>query len=186
VGAIDMKVRDAMRKLIGVGVGTVVLLVVIAAMQSAQSSAAEGTLTTADHQEIRNLYNRYNHYIDSAKDEGFAYARLFTEDAIFETTVVGTHTGRDELAKLARGAGSSTEVSPVHHAFNIVIDPSPEGAVGSAYYGIIVAPHDAGEESTARSWGVYTDRLVKTADGWRFKHRKFTPAGSPPPEGYPH
>jgi hypothetical protein len=28
---------------------------------------------------------------------------------------------------------------------------------------------------------MYNDRFVKTADGWRFKHRKFIPAGTAVP-----
>ena len=164
-------------------VGIVPLLVAITAMRSEPSSAAEGTLTTADYVEIRQLYNRYNHHIDNAKDDGYAYARLFTEDGVFETNIaVGTRTGHDELAALARQVGSSTKVNPAHIAFNIVIDPSPEGAVGSAYYGIIVRPHEEGQEATGRSWGIYNDRLVKTADGWRFKYRKYTPGGWEHPE----
>lgn len=167
-----------MRKLIGGVVGFVALVVVVVAMSWEPSSAVERTLTTADYVEIRELYNRYNHYIDNVKDNGHAFARLFTEDGVFETNIaVGTRRGHDELAKLAREVGSSTKVSPGHLVFNIVIDPSPEGAVGSAYYGILMRPHEEGKEVTARSWGIYTDRLVKTASGWRFKYRKYTPAG---------
>ena len=106
-----------------------------------------------------------------------------SEDGVFETNIaVGTRRGHDELAALARQVGSSTKVSPAHIAFNIVIDPSPEGAVGSAYYGIIVRPHEEGQEATGRSWGIYNDRLVKTTDGWRFKYRKYTPGGWEHPE----
>ena len=172
-----------MRKLIGVVVGMVALLVVVAGMLSEPSSAVQGTLTTADRVEIRNLYNRYNHYIDNVKDNGDAFARIFTEDAVFETNnAVGTRTGHDELASLAREVGSATQVSPTHLVWNIVIDPSPEGAIGSAYYGVTVRPHEEGATATATAWGVYTDRLVKTADGWKFKYRKYTPSGWDHPE----
>ena len=67
-------------------VGIVALLVAITAMRSEPSSAAAGTLTTADYVEIRQLYNRYNHHIDNAKDDGYAYARLFTEDGVSKPT----------------------------------------------------------------------------------------------------
>ena len=175
--------RDVMRKLIGVVAGIVALLLVVAGMLSEPSSAVEGTLTTADRVEIRDLYNRYNHYIDNVKDNGDAFAGLFTEDAVFETNIaVGTRTGHDELARLAREVGSSTKVSPGHLVYNIVIDPSPEGAVGSAYYGVTVRPHEEGNEARGWGWGIYTDRLVKTADGWRFKYRKYTPSGWDHPE----
>ena len=172
-----------MSKLIGVVVGIVVLMVGVAGLLSEPSSAVEGTLTTADRVEIRDLYNRYNHYIDSGKDDGYAYAGIFTEDGVFETNWgdIGTKTGREELAELARNNGPAT-VSPVHLTWNIVIDPSPEGAIGSAYFGVTVPPHEEGEEVTGTAWGIYTDRLVKTDDGWKFKYRKFTPAGWDHPE----
>jgi hypothetical protein len=167
-----------MRRVVAGAVGLVALLVVVAGLLSQSSKAVTGTLTTADYVEIRELYNRYNHYIDNAKDNGWAFARLFTEDAVFETNIaVGTRKGHEELAKLAREVGSATKVKPNHLVTNIVIDPSPEGAVGSAYYGVIVAPHQEGKEASAKSWGIYNDRLVKTPAGWRFKSRKFTPAG---------
>ena len=167
-----------MRKLVFGVVGFAAVVVAMAAMLSESSKAVTGSLTTADYVEIRELYNRYNHYIDNVKDNGQAFARLFTEDAVFVTNIaVGTRTGHAELAALAREVGSATKVSPGHIALNILIDPSPEGAIGSAYYGILMRPHQEGKEVTGRSWGIYNDRLVKTADGWKFKYRKYTPAG---------
>ncbi|MBM4409084.1 MAG: nuclear transport factor 2 family protein [Chloroflexi bacterium] len=166
-----------MRRMLVGAVGFVALLAVVAGLLS-QSGTAAGTLTTDDYVEIRNLYSRYNHYIDNAKDEGWAFARLFTEDAVFETNIaVGTVRGHEGLAKLARDVGSATKVKPNHMVHNVVIDPSPEGAVGSGYYGVIVAPHEEGKQVSGVAWGIYTDRFVKTRDGWRFKSRKFTPAG---------
>ncbi len=171
-----------MRKLTGVVVGIVALAVVVAGMLS-EPSSAQGTLTTDDRIEIRNLYNKYNHYIDNVKDNGHAFAGIFADDGVFETNIqVGTRTGTEELASLAREVGSATKVSPNHLVWNVTIDPSPEGAIGTAYYGVTVRPHEAGTGSTATAWGIYTDRLVKTADGWKFKYRKYTPAGWDQPE----
>ena len=171
-----------MRKLIGVGVGIVALLVVVAGMLS-EPGSAQGTLTTDDRVEIRNLYNKYNHYIDNVKDNVEAFASIFTEDAVFETNIaVGTRTGHEDLAALARQVGSATKVSPGHLVWNVVIDPSPEGAIGSAYYGVTVRPHEEGTEVRGWAWGIYTDRLVKTDDGWKFKYRRYTPSGWDQPE----
>ena len=171
-----------MIKLIGVVVGTVALTLGAVGLLS-QPSSAQGTLTVEDRVEIRNLYNKYNHYIDNAKDNGHAFASIFTDDGVFETNIqVGTRTGTEELAALGREVGNATKVSPNHLVWNVTIDPSPEGAIGSAYYGVTVRPHEAGQGSTATAWGIYTDRLVKTADGWKFKYRKYTPAGWDQPE----
>ena len=62
-----------MSKLIGVVVGTVALTLGVVGLLS-ESSGAAGTLTTDDRVEIRNLYNKYNHYIDNVKDNGHAFA----------------------------------------------------------------------------------------------------------------
>ena len=151
-------------------------------LHAAQSDTAdEGALTTADYIEIQQLYARYNHYIDSVKDDGYAYARLFTSDGVFDTTILGVHTGHDELAALCRTSGRVAEVSPNHIAYNIMIEPSAEGAVGAAYYVLVVQPAELGQEVSGSGFGMYNDRFVKTADGWRFKHRTFIPAGTAVP-----
>lgn len=157
-------------------------LAMTAAVVAQQGTAGEkGTLTPADYMEIQQLYARYNHYIDSVKDNGWAYARLFTADGVFDTTIVGVHTGHEELAALSRSSGRAGEVSPNHIAYNIMIEPSAEGAVGSAYYGFTVQSGEPGESANASGFGMYNDRFVKTADGWRFKHRTFIPAGTAVP-----
>jgi hypothetical protein len=185
VKIIKPKVRDMMSKVTGVVLGIVIgtaVTVGVVGLLSEPTSAA-GTLTLEDRVMIRDLYNRYNHYIDSGKDNGYAYAGIFTEDGVFETNWgdLGTKTGREEIAELARKTGPAT-VTPGHLTWNVIITPSEEGAVGSAYFGVNIRPHEEGEEVTGTAWGIYTDRLVKTDDGWKFKVRKFTPAGWDQPE----
>ena len=164
---------------------TVTLLVGLAlamtAAVGAQQGAAgkKGTLTAADYVEIEQLYARYNHYIDSVKDDGWAYARLFTADGVFDTgPIVGVHTGHEELAALSRSSGRAGVLSPGHIAYNVMIEPSAEGAVGAAYYGFVVQPSELGKPTNGRGFGMYKDRFVKTADGWRFKYRLFVLAGT--------
>jgi hypothetical protein len=65
-----------------------------------------------------------------------------------------------------------------HYAVNIMIDPTPEGATGSAYLVMISSPSQGA--SVTGLTAVYTDTLVRTAGGWRFKTRRVnpvTPAG---------
>ena len=163
-------------------VGVSLVMASALSVLSAQQSGAldKGMLTTADYLEIQQLYSRYNHFIDSGKDNGYAYARLFTSDGVFETTVAGTHQGHDALARFAMGVAGVTEVRPNHMAYNVMIDPSPEGAVGSAYF-IMMRPGEPGQPAAMGTRGIYNDRFVKTAEGWRFQYRKFTPAGAEVP-----
>ncbi len=140
-------------------------------------TAASGRLSAEDWVEIYTLYGKYTHLIDNGAEKGHAYARLWTPDAVFEFGGQ-KHQGHDALAVVAMyGIESPPIVRPAHHAFNIVIEPSPEGARGTAYLAIIVA-NKPGEPHTITTRGIYNDIFVKTAEGWRFKHRKFTPAAS--------
>ena len=136
-----------------------------------------GKLSAEDWIEIHSLYAKYTHLIDNGQDKGYAYANLWTEDAIFEFGGQ-KHQGHDALAAVAMyGIIDPPIVRPAHHAWNIIIEPSPEGARGSAYLAIIVA-NEPGEPHTIRTRGIYNDIFVKTPQGWRFKHRTFTPAAS--------
>jgi len=172
------------------------LAVVIAAFLYLQQTGAEAiaeetvegnmALTTADYVEIRNLYSKYNHYVDTGKDDGWAYANLWTEDGTFHINLAPSRIiqGAEALAVLADGAGtghdfpghgptSDTRPHPIvkaaHHAVNIMIEPSPEGARGSAYLLMINSPGTS--QSDHGLSAIYTDRLVKTPDGWKYKMR---------------
>ena len=139
-----------------------------------QTGANEGlhALTPADHVEIRNLYATYSHYVDSAKNDGRAYADLWTDDGVFHINLGNARVvrGHEELAALAKGAGSPAPVlKAAHHAINIMIEPTPEGAHGRAYLVMVSSPTQ-GTSATGLS-AIYEDDLVKTADGWKFKMR---------------
>lgn len=157
------------------GIVVAVVAAVAAGAYVQQAGAKEGVmeLTALDHAEIRNLYAKYNHYVDSGKDEGRAYANLFTSDGVFYINLQSRRVARGhaELAAVAKGAGSPPPVlKAAHHAVNIMIEPTAEGASGSAYLIMISSPTE-GTTTTGLS-GIYFDKLVKTGDGWRFKERR--------------
>jgi hypothetical protein len=163
-----------MKKLAVVGI-CLVAIVAAAGVYAQQRSGKQGKLSAEDWVEIYTLYGKYTHLIDNGEDKGYAYARLWTEDAIFEFGGQ-QHKGRDELANVAMyGIEDPPIVRPLHHAFNIVIEPSPEGARGTAYLALIAAQKPK-EPHVILTRGIYNDIFVKTKDGWRFKYRKFTPA----------
>jgi hypothetical protein len=166
------KVRNV---LVLVGLAFVVVAGVFAQQRGPASSAP--SLSPQDWIEIYQLYGRYTHLIDNGQDKGYAYARLWTEDAIFEFGGQ-KHQGPDALAKVAMlGISDPPILRPNHYAHNIVIEPSAEGATGKAYL-VMMAANKPGEPHTVTTRGIYEDRFVKTPTGWKFKHRKFTPAAT--------
>ena len=158
-------------------IGGVVLAAVVGAagLYGQQRVTGPGKLSAEDWIEIYTLYGKYTHLIDNGEDKGYAYARLWTDDAIFEFSG-GKHQGHDALAVVAMyGIQDPPILRPAHYAFNIVIEPTPEGAKGKAYL-VMMAANKPGEAHTVTTRGIYEDQFVKTADGWKFKHRKFTRA----------
>lgn len=162
-----------MKRTILIALSTCALLFAVAHAQQKRP-----TLTAQDYAEIQQLYAQYSHGIDSGADDGLMFARVFTPDgALIAPT--GTTEGREKLAELARrGKKSPTNVR--HWAVNVLIEPSPEGANGSAYV-LLVNIGESGQPSGVMGGGIYRDVIVKTSEGWRIKKRAYYPAGSTVP-----
>jgi hypothetical protein len=130
------------------------------AWMDAQKAGAKA-LTAQDLVEIQQLYAKYNWALDSGDSEG--YASTFTPDGVFNTNV-----GHDAIVKFAdtfhAGLGSHVR----HWNTNLMILPSPEGASGQVY---LVLVDFANKPATIVTSASYSDELVKTAQGWRFKKR---------------
>src|SRR5579862_1529311 len=93
------------------------------------SSRDATPLTTMDYVLLRQLVARHAWALDSGADNGYAFADLFTPDGVFRHPDAK---GRDQLAALARG-GRRGPMFVHSFAMNHVIEPSPEGAVGTQY-----------------------------------------------------
>jgi len=118
-------------------------------------------LSAADYTEILALYAKYPMMLDTHDAEG--YANLFTEDGAFGDRTVG----RKALMEFAAGRGGA--MSTVRHVhMTPVITPTAEGASGTVLNFFI----DVGANPPAFTRASqYTDTLVKTPQGWRFKKR---------------
>ncbi len=129
------------------------------ALLSAQKPA--GKLTTDDLVEIQQLYTKYNWALDSGDSEG--YAATFTADGVFNNNV-----GHDAIVKFAdtfhTGLGSHVK----HWNTNLMILPTATGATGQVY---LVLVDFATKPASIATSANYSDELVKTAQGWRFKKR---------------
>ena len=118
-------------------------------------------LTTADRVEIHELPGRYG---DSIDDRNWAALdALFTEDAVFDLTGVGSRIckGLDDIKSFME----SEAAHPRTHMMTDIYADSNEDGITLRFR--IVALVGKGRTSTAS----YYDKIVKTEDGWRTKHR---------------
>jgi len=124
--------------------------------------AQKGKLTTQDYIDIQQLYARYNEAFDSG--DGDAYAATFTADGVFNN-----NKGREALIGfIQQWKEKLNGGSRRHWNNNLVITPTPEGATGSVYLLLIdISARPPAIAGAAK----YSDLLVKTPQGWRFKQR---------------
>jgi hypothetical protein len=127
------------------------------------ASAQAAELTTQDYVEIQQLYARYNHAIDSGDAEG--WAATFTPDGVFNQRF----SGRDGLLEfMKQWKEKMNGANRRHWNSNLLITPAADGASGKVMLMLL----DAGTKPPSIIMtGQYTDALVKTANGWRFKSR---------------
>ncbi len=151
----------------------ILALVAVAVITSSgwiYAQSATKALKVDDLVEIQQLYARYNWTIDAGDSEG--YASTFTPDGVFNANV-----GHDAIVKFAdtfhAGLGSHVR----HWNTNLMILPTPNGAIGQVY---LVLVDFANKPATIVTSASYTDELVKTAQGWRFKKRTSKGDVAPP------
>lgn len=115
-------------------------------------------LSGEDYNEILQLYFAYPMILDSG--DGEAFADLFTEDGAFGDRVKG----RQALIEFA-----TREPRNIRHApLTPLIIPTEEGAKGVVTNLFIDV---SGEPATITRVSQYTDILIKTPNGWKFKSR---------------
>ena len=156
------------------GLAVLFTALVLGAAPGAQQG--EGMLTAQDYAEIQQLYAHYAWSIDTRADNGMVYARTFTPDGEFVNGDSRT-TGHEQLAAMIRGDGQPSPV-PTHFTMNIAVESAPGGARGRAY--LAITGGEPGGPQTLNTTGTYSDILVKTSEGWRFKQRTLYLTGLPP------
>jgi hypothetical protein len=123
--------------------------------------AAGAALTAQDFVEIQQLYAKYNWTLDAGDAEG--YASTFTSDGAFNNNV-----GHDAIVKFAETFHGGMGAHVRHWNTNLMIVPTPEGAHGQVY---LVLVDFGAKPATIVTSASYSDDLVKTGQGWRFKKR---------------
>lgn len=137
-------------------------------------------LSPADYLAIQDLVSRYGYVTDAEAPDGNgngrAFAALFTPDGIFEGPGIAPGTGGAALRALATLVpGNDLRRGPntvVHFSLNHLIEPTADGAVGRVY-ALLVSFGDNGQPHPIRMGGQYEDVYARTADGWKFKSRRF-------------
>jgi hypothetical protein len=154
------------------------ILTTLAAVDARQAEKG-GMLSAADDYEIRQLYARFCHGLDSAADRGYLFADVFTSEGVYVDPSGRSHQGREKLAALAREdpTGRKGPTNVVHYTVNVVINATSGGARGKAYMAV-VAPASGAPASTPglAAAGLYEDEFVRTLEGWRLRKRTFVRA----------
>lgn len=130
-------------------------------------------MTALDYEEIRQLLARYNFAVDFGDAEG--WADCFTADGVFHCTpeggpLTGRHEGRDALVAYGRTHYGINKGRARHWNWNLEIEGDGETATMRCYLNAFAAMTGDARAALGAS-GVYRDKLVKTADGWRFRER---------------
>ena len=152
--------------------GGVLTLAVVQAQQARTSGAT--ALTAQDYIEIQQLVSNYSYALDTAENDGYAYADLFTPDGRFGDKTIG----REAIAKMVREGHNNSGWKFVNNLItNVSIRQTPDGVIGRQY---AVAIDVSAHPDVIYHTGHYEDAYEKTTQGWRFKSRRFVNhSGSP-------
>ena len=133
----------------------------------------ETALTADDRWQIHELIARYNRAVDGGDPEG--WVATFTPEGVFESLLVGTHTGHEELRAFAQSfvAGDyQAWAGGQHWIGNVIIEGDAVAARVFSYH-VMVMPVE--REARGVLMAAHEDEVVNTPDGWRFSRRKLVP-----------
>lgn len=136
------------------------------------TALAQSGFTAQDYIEIEQLYARYNDAIDTGNAD--AWVGTFVADGVFNT--FKGQEGLRTFVEQYKGKMNGTRWR--HWNTNLRITPTASGASGAVYLMLIDVSAKPPAISSAAQ---YTDELVKTPQGWRFKSRATRPDTAPPP-----
>jgi uncharacterized protein (TIGR02246 family) len=139
---------------------------------AAPGLAAE--LSATDYTAIQQLYARYNTTIDRGDAEG--WANTFTPDGVFMN-----NKGNEALKGFVNNWHAGQGASQRHFSADLVITATADGATGTVSTMLI---NLASKPASIGGYVTYSDVLVKTPTGWRFKSRalkvEMAPAAAAP------
>ena len=119
-------------------------------------------LAAADYTEIQQLYARYNTTID--RGDGDGWAATFTPDGVFAGNFKGTEALKGFVNTWHAGNGASQR----HFSADLVIKAGASEVTATVSTLLV---NLATKPASIAGFVTYSDVLVKTAAGWRFKSR---------------
>ncbi|MFV0525316.1 MAG: nuclear transport factor 2 family protein [Acidimicrobiales bacterium] len=133
--------------------------------------------TASDRAAVEQLLATYNMAIDLGDID--TWVSCFTDDGEFVcdglpegAPLGGLHRGKDALHAYGRTHYGINKGRARHWNWNLLLDVDGDTATLQCYLNACSAGQ--GDSATLRSTGIYRDRLVRTADGWRFRRRHVT------------
>ena len=177
---------NAVTMALGIAILAMFALTVLPAQQDAARTPGRATLGSQDYIDIQQLVRKYAWALDGGDNFGYAYADLFTPDAVFVGMNQGpngrSYQGRDALAALARTPAGGPN-NQRHFTMNHIITPrlalarsgpapEPDTAAGRVYV-VMIDVGIVGKPNAVNHGGQYDDVYEKTNVGWRFKRRTY-------------
>ncbi|MFK7894607.1 MAG: nuclear transport factor 2 family protein [Myxococcota bacterium] len=142
------------------------------ALPGSPQDAAPGLITAQDRAQIHALIALYSHTFDGGDVD--AWIDLFTEEAEFVTSTVGSAQGKEALRRwaeerLADRAGDQMR----HFATNTLLRPLSSDQVRARSYVLITRQSlTGGSLAQVLFTGVYEDDIRRTPKGWKFERRR--------------
>jgi ketosteroid isomerase-like protein len=116
-----------------------------------------------DIEAIKQLTARYNRAFDSKDFEGFL--ATWTEDGFFERSNAGrSYRGTEQLREML----ATFDVRGRHVTSDYIVEVDGDSAHQACYLTYL----DVADDFRVALFGDYSDDLVRTADGWRFRARR--------------
>jgi hypothetical protein len=127
-------------------------------------------LTPTDEREIIAVLVRYATGID--RRDWPLFETCFTADARTDYGTFGQWSSAAQITAFMQQAHAAMGPT-LHRLGNFVIAAQAPGASARSYVDALLMPGPAGGD-VHRGIGYYDDELIKTAQGWRIKVRRFT------------
>ena len=132
-----------------------------------------------DERACERLVYEYAWAVDSG--EASAIADLFTEDGVWEAADGRRFEGRDEIRRAFTGRQGLRRRTSMHVCTNVLVRrEGPDDASGTSY--LLNYRHDTADDGVPvlpvpaappKFVGIYHDRYVRTAAGWKMSYRRF-------------